>query len=99
MLSLRAKCVKAASAKGGREPPSARGLLQKARAFQHSEAFALTGSCAQCRASNRASDTVGDAPSALLRQFKTLGQLLLAITVANLTLIGEEWTPVKPINT
>jgi transposase len=87
---LRAQCVRAGPAKGrtvSLHPQEA--LLQEARAFQHSPAFAPYRRLRQA-AEHRLARLMqlGIRQARSVGRAKTLGPLLLAATVANLTLVA-----------
>ena len=64
-------------------------LLQEARAFQQSEAFAsISQTAAGSRTQAGATYAVGVRQARYIGRTKTLCQLLLAATVANLTLVA-----------
>jgi hypothetical protein len=90
--SLRPSCVKAGEGKGrtvSLHPQEA--LLQKARAFQHSEAFAPYRKFRQV-AEHRIARLMqlGMRQARYFGRMKTLFQLLMAATVANLTLVAAK---------
>lgn len=90
--SLRPSCVKAASDKGrtvSLHPQEA--LLREARAFQHSEAFSLYRELRQTVEHRIARlMQLGMRQARYFGRSKTLFQLLMAATVANLTLVATK---------